>query len=91
MIGNVTNAYISLQIALGITVRQKSVIECSHTFGVTSSYDEILSFKASAANSAARNQELVGIRPGSEGLVQCVADNLMQTYCHRMGYSPLMH
>ena len=46
MMGNVitcmvTNTFTSLQIALGITVRQKSVIECSHTFGVTSSYDEI--------------------------------------------------
>ena len=71
MIGNVitcmaTNTYISLQIASGITVRQKSVIECSHTFGVTSSYDEIVRFKASAAHGAARNQELVGIRSGSE-------------------------
>ena len=41
MIGNVitcmvTNTYTSLQTTLGITVRQKSVIECLHTFGVTS-------------------------------------------------------
>ena len=64
------------------------MIECSHTFGVTSSCDEILRFKSSAAHGAARNQELVGIRPGSVVLVQCVADNLMQTYRHRMGYSP---
>ena len=96
MIGNVitcmvTNTYTSLQIVLDITVRQKSVIECSHTCGVTSSHDEILRFKASAAHGAAGNQELVCIRPGSEVLVQCVADNLMQTYRHRMGYSPLMH
>ena len=57
MIGNVitcmvTNTFTSQQIALGITVRQKSVIECSHTFGVTSSHDEILRFKASAAYGA---------------------------------------
>ena len=64
------------------------MIECSHTFGVISSYNEILRFKSSAAHGAARNQELVGIRPGSEVLVQCVADNLMQTYRHRMGYRP---
>ena len=69
-------------------MRQKSVIECSHTICVTSSYNKILRFKSSAAHGAARNQELVGIRPGSEVLVQCVADNLMQTYRHRMGYSP---
>ena len=69
-------------------MRQKSVIECSHTFGVTALYDEILRFKASAAHGAPRNRELVGIRPGSEVLVQCVADNLMQTYRHIMGYSP---
>ena len=80
MIGNVitsmvTNTYTSLQIALCITVRQKSVIECLLKFGVTASYDEILRFKASAAHGAARNQELMGIRPGSECLVQCVADN----------------
>ena len=67
------------------------MIECSHTFGVTSLYDEILRFNASVAHGAARNQELMGIRPGSEGLVQCVADNLMQTNRHRMCYSPFMH
>ena len=53
MIGNVitsmvTNTYTSLQIALGITVRQKSVIECLHKFGISASYDEILRFKAFA-------------------------------------------
>ena len=48
----VTNTYTSLQIALGITVRQKS-----------------------AVHATARIQELMGIRPGSEGLVQSVADN----------------
>ena len=29
------------------------------------------SIKASAAHGAARNQKIVGIRPGSEGLVPC--------------------
>ena len=33
----------------------------------------------------------VSIRPGTEGLVQYVPDNMMQTYHHRMGYSPLVH
>ena len=90
MIGNVvtsmvTNTYTSLQIALGITVRQKSVIECLRKFGVTASYVEILRFKASAVHAAARIQELMGIRPGSEGLVQSVADNFDENISSQNG------
>ena len=59
MVGNivtsmVTNRPTSLQIALGILVRQKLLIEQLYDFGVTSSYDKILRFKASAAHSAAK-------------------------------------
>ena len=38
----VTNRPTALQIALGVLVRQKSLIEQLYYFGVTSSYDEIL-------------------------------------------------
>ena len=80
MIGNivtsiVTNRHTSLQVALGITVREKSIIECLHNFRVTASYDEILRFKASAAHAAAQSQELMGINQSSSGLVQTIADN----------------
>ena len=80
MIGNivtsiVTNRHTPLQVALGITAREKSIIECLHNFRVTASYDEILRFKASAAHAAAKSQELMGIKESSSGLVQTIADN----------------
>ena len=65
MVGNivtsmVTNRPTALQIALGVLVRQKSLIEQRYDFGVTSSYDEILRFKASVAHAAAKIQNLRG-------------------------------
>ena len=52
LIGNiatskVTNKPTSLQIALGVRVRQKNMVKSLHDFGVTCSYDESLRFKAS--------------------------------------------
>ena len=63
MVGNivtsmVTNRPTALQIALGVLVRQKSLTEQLYDFGVTSSYDEILRFKASVAHAAAKIQNL---------------------------------
>ena len=80
MVGNivtrmVTNRPTALQIALGVLVRQKSLIEQLYDFGVTSCYDEILLFKASVAHAAAKIQNLRGISDCGIGLVQTVADN----------------
>ena len=80
MIGNivtsiVTNRHTSLQVALGVTVREKSIIECLHNFRVTASYDEILRFKASVSHAAAQSQEITGLKECSAGLVQTIADN----------------
>ena len=80
MIGNivtsiVTNRHTTLQVSLGVTVREKSLIECLHNFRVTASYDEILRFKASVAHAAAQSQELTGLKECSSGLVQTIADN----------------
>ena len=74
LIGNIvtsmlTNKPTSLQIALGVQVRQKNSIESSHDFGVTCSYDEMLRFKASAASAAAGdvNSNLRAITDSKEG------------------------
>ena len=58
LIGNiatskVTNKPPSLQIALGVRVRQKNRVKSLHDFGVTCSYDESLRIKASAASAVA--------------------------------------
>ena len=63
MVGNivtimVTNRTPALQIALGVLVGQKSLIEQLYDFEVTSSYDEILRFKASVAHVAAKVQNI---------------------------------
>ena len=80
MVGNivtsmVTNLPIALKIALGVLVRQKSLIEQLYDFGVTSCYDDILRFKASVPHAAAKIQNLRGISDSGIGLVQTVADN----------------
>ena len=82
LIGNIvtsmlTNKPTSLQIALGVQVRQKNRVESLHDFGVTCSYDEMQRFKASAASAAAGdvNSNLRDITDSKEGLIQAVADN----------------
>lgn len=80
MVGNiitsmVTNKPTTLQIALGNVARDKSIIEQLYSFGVSSSYDEVLRFKASAALEASRSQESKGLRRSDQGLVQSIADN----------------
>ena len=52
-----TNTYTPMQIAIGITAKQKSFIEFLHNFRVTVPYDETPRFKASVAH-AAVSQEL---------------------------------
>lgn len=79
MIGNIVTSMVanrptSLQNALGVVVRQKSVIENYMTL-VTCSYDKIKRFKASAAQAGARSQEHMDISHNHVGLVQTVADN----------------
>ena len=43
--------------------------------GITSSYDEVLHFKSSAAHAVAKSKEKLRIHTGAAGLVQVVADN----------------
>ena len=71
----VTNRPTSLQVALGVVTGEKSLIELLYDFGVTSSYDDILRFKAYAAHAASQSWELRGISNSDLGLVQTVADN----------------
>lgn len=50
---------------LGITVREKSVIDCLHNFGVISSYVDIMLINASGAHAGARSQEFIVISSSS--------------------------
>ena len=84
MVGNMVTCAVSnnptlLQIALGVVIREKTNIELLHGLGITSSYDEVLRFKSSAAYAAARNKEKLGISKSDAGLVQVVADNFDAT------------
>ena len=94
----VTNRPTALQIALGVLVRQKSLIEQLYDFGVTSSYDGILRFKASVAHETAKIQNFRGISDCGIELVQTVSDNYdanissqtgLQSYSLR--YNPHSH
>ena len=62
-----------LQIALGILVDKKKVIEHLHEYGVTSTYNEVRQFKISAAAHA--SNENLSMLKNSDGLVQGVSDN----------------
>ena len=82
LIGNIvtnilTNRPTSMQIALGVQLREKSKIESFYYFGVTCSYDEVLRFKASAALDAAHDlsSNSRAITESKVGLIQAVADN----------------
>ena len=54
----VTKRPTTLQVALGVLIRSKSLVETLHEFGVTCTYDEMLRFKSSA--DAAQNSILSG-------------------------------
>ena len=80
LIGNIitssiTNQATTLQIALGILLRDKSLITHFHNFGVSCTYDEVIRFKASAAAAASKQSHLTGLMNCDTGLVQAVADN----------------
>ncbi|XP_078661436.1 uncharacterized protein LOC144905583 [Branchiostoma floridae x Branchiostoma belcheri] len=80
LIGNiVTNAisgsFTTLQIALGVFLNRKGLIEQFHEFLASCSYDEVLRFKASAAAAAVSNASLRGHVHAENSLVQLVSDN----------------
>jgi len=79
LIGNiVTNAvsgrFTTLQIALGVVLNKKGLIEQFHNFLASCSYDEVLRLKASAAV-AVSSASLIGNVRAEESLVQLVSDN----------------
>ena len=74
MINSIATANISmLQVALGLKVQMKKLIEHLHDYGVTSSYDEVRRFKISAAHSEteAKKQAL----DSKNGLIPSISDN----------------
>ena len=75
----VTNAisgtFTTLQIALGVVLNRKGLIEQFHDFLASCSYDEVLRFKASAAAAAVSNASLRGHVHAEDSLVQLVSDN----------------
>jgi len=80
LIGNIvtsilTNRSTPLQIALGVVLNQRSLIEQFYDCRVACSYDEILRFKASAAAAALKNFTIMGMTCPKDGIIQAVADN----------------
>lgn len=73
--GCVTNKPTTLQIALGVLLREKQLIDDCHAFGICASYDEIFRFKSSAAHASSNKAELRGLFNRNSGLIQAVAYN----------------
>lgn len=71
----ISGRFTPLQIALGVVLNRKGLIEQFYDFLVSCSYDEVLRFKTSAAAAAVNNASLRGHVHAEDGLVQFVSDN----------------
>ena len=71
----VTNRLTKLQVALGVSAREKHMLNTLHNFSVTCSYDEALHFKSSAAHNAVDISKSQGLLKAKDGLSQAVIDN----------------
>ena len=88
LIGNIITSAVKnratmLQVALGVAVREKQLIQMFHDFLVTSTYDEVLRFKTSAAWQVSREREQEGLfdKMGSSKLLSIT---MMLTLHHPM-------
>ena len=63
----------TLQVALGLLLQEKKLIEHLYEYGVTASYDEVRRFKISAAYSASQEKEQT--LDSTVGLIQGISDN----------------
>ena len=73
--GIVAKCYTPLQVALGVSIREKKLIEQLCKFGVCCTYDEVRRFKTSAAKTAISSQEHHGLLVRDSSLIQAVVDN----------------
>ena len=71
----INNCYTDLQVALGIVIGKKALIQDFFHFGVSCSYEEVLRYKDSAAAAAVRDVNLMGISTERNRLIQVVSDN----------------
>ena len=72
----------TLQVALGLLLQEKKLIEHLYEYGVTASYDEVRRFKISAAYSASQEKEKT--LDSKVGLIQGVSITLMQIFQLKM-------
>ena len=56
-------------------MREKSLLDHTHDYGITCSYDEVLRFKSFAAQASCKNKQMRGLYENSKGLIQACADN----------------
>jgi hypothetical protein len=78
MIGNIITGIVCgcpthLQIALGIALGRKIMIEDFYDLGVTCTYNEVRLFKGSAAAATSIDPSPIG--SANDGLIQAIADN----------------
>ena len=76
----------SLQIALGVLLKEKHLIDECCAFRLCASYDEVLRFKTSAAHASCNNnKELRGMFRSNSGFLQALADNYDANVCSPNG------
>ncbi|KAK7460357.1 hypothetical protein BaRGS_00038885 [Batillaria attramentaria] len=83
MIGHIVTSAVSdqatsLQLALSVLLsRQRKVIEELHSFGVTTTYDELRRLRIPAAHAVVSAQRGLTQFDSADGLVQAVSDNFV--------------
>ncbi|CAH1785436.1 unnamed protein product [Owenia fusiformis] len=90
MIGNmitslVTNRYTPLLVDLGVKLKDRNMIDTMHQYHTCCSYDEMLRFKSSAAQSEESRIGKQGLFNQENGLVQVMTDNFDANICSQNG------
>lgn len=76
VLGAVCDQATSLQVGLSVLLnQQRSLIDQFHSFGITSTYNELRRFRISAAAAMAKDRRGLAKFDSKDGLVQVVADN----------------
>ena len=75
IITSINHQATSFQVALGVLLREKQLIDECYAFGICASYDEALRFKTSTAHASCKKKELRGMFSSNSGFIQTGADN----------------
>ncbi|MEM7297990.1 MAG: hypothetical protein AAF391_06960, partial [Bacteroidota bacterium] len=74
-----------LQVALGLLVQEKRLIQHLYEYRITASYDEIQRFRMSAAATSTSLDQIMELLDKGNGLIQGISDNFDANICSQNG------